>query len=153
MRYRFRTHSTDAFIQFILVFIFLTSVASCSRQPLYPAPPQSDGNISIDVAKLPLEVPQFYTYRSGDTKVNFFVIRMHDKTLSFLDACVTCYPKKRGYEDRSGYVVCRACDMSFSIYRLERGIGGCYPIKVEGTMKDRMYVIPVMALEKMADKF
>lgn len=131
----------------------LTAVSSCTRQPLHPAPPQSEGNISIDVAALPLEIPQFYTYRSGDKKVNFFVIRMHDKVLSFLDACVSCYPHKRGYAHRDGRVICRKCNTDFSIYTLEKGVGGCYPIKLQGRTEGGMFLIPIAAVEAEAGKF
>ena len=137
----------------ILILIVLTAVASCSRQPLYPAPPQSGPNVVIDVATLAPEVPKFFTYRYHDRNVNFFVLKVQDKVLSFLDACVTCYPKKRGYQDKEGYVVCRACDTSFSVYKLEKGLGGCYPIQISGKMERGNYLIPLATLEVHANKF
>ncbi|MEK6700361.1 MAG: Fe-S-containing protein [Nitrospirota bacterium] len=102
---------------------------------------------------LQLEVPQFYTYHSGGKNINFFIIKMNDKVLSFLDACASCYPKKLGYRYESGYVICRACNMSFSTHKLEKGLGGCYPIKIEGRTEKGKYLIPVSTLGKMADKF
>jgi len=137
----------------ILVIIILTAAASCSRQPLYPAPPLSGSNVVIDVSTLAPEVPQFYTYRYGDKKVNFFILKVQGKVLAFLDACVSCYSKKRGYQEKDGYVVCRACDISFSVYKLEKGIGGCYPIKIEGKTENGQYLIPLKTLESKADKF
>jgi hypothetical protein len=53
---------------------------------------------------------------------------MQDRVLSFLDACLSCYPRKLGYKYTDGYVVCRACDTTYSVFKLEKGIGGCYPI-------------------------
>jgi uncharacterized membrane protein len=137
----------------LLLLVVLTAVTSCSRQPRYPAPPQSGPYAVIDVASLTPEVPRFFTYRHQDRNVNFFVLKVQDKVFSFLDACVTCYPKKRGYQDKDGYVVCRACDMSFSVYKLEKGLGGCYPIRVSGRMEKGNYLIPLAALEGHADKF
>jgi uncharacterized membrane protein len=140
---------------FLLIGYF-TAVAllgACSRQPSYPPPPLSGKEVSIPVTSLQHEVPQFYTYPVNSKNVNFFIIRLNDKILSFLDACVTCYPKKRGYADRNGYVVCRACNMSFSIYKLEKGIGGCYPIKIEGKIEDGNYRIPISTLENAANRF
>jgi uncharacterized membrane protein len=61
--------------------------------------------------------------------------------------------EKRGYQEKDGYVVCRACDMRFSVYKLEKGIGGCYPIKIEGKTENGHYLIPVKTLEGKADKF
>jgi uncharacterized membrane protein len=137
----------------ILVLIILTVAAGCSRQPHYPAPPQFGSNVVIDISTLAPEVPQFFTYRHQDRNVSFFVLKVQDKVLSFLDACATCYPKKRGYQEKDGYVVCRACDMSFSVYKLEKGLGGCYPIKISGRMDKGNYVIPLATLEEHAGKF
>jgi uncharacterized membrane protein len=130
-----------------------TSAASCSHQPKYAAPPIQGGNIVIRTATLPLEIPQFYTYPAGGKEVNFFVIRMHDRVLAFLDACITCYPRKLGYRHEEGSVICRACDTRYSIYKLEKGIGGCFPIKLDGRTENGHYFIPVAALDRMANKF
>jgi uncharacterized membrane protein len=131
----------------------LTGVTSCSRQPIYPPPAVSDGNAVVDVSALKPETPQFFTYQYRGKNISFFLIRMNGGVQSYFDACVTCYPKKRGYQNKDGYIECRACDMHFSVYKLEKGMGGCYPIKLEGRMENGRYLIPVAALEKMEDKF
>lgn len=136
-----------------LVLVLLTAVCSCSQQPLYPPAPLSGSNVSIDISSLQNEVPLFFTYRTTNKNVNFFVLRLNDKVLSFFDACITCYPKKRGYRNEDAGVACRACNMHFSIYKLEKGIGGCYPIKLEGRADKGSYLIPVASLERMSDKF
>ena len=139
----------------VITSIIMTMIAltSCSRQPVYPAPPLSGPNVVIDVSTLSPEVPKFFTYRYRDRNVNFLILKVQDKVLSFLDACVTCYPKKRGYDDKEGYVHCRACDMSFSVYKLEKGLGGCYPIQISGTIEKGSYLIPRATLEGQVDKF
>jgi len=129
------------------------SLASCSRQPKYAAPPVEGGNIVISIAPLPLNVPQYFTYPTQGKHVDFFVIRMHDRVLSFLDACITCYPQKLGYRYEEGSVVCRACDTRYSIYKLEKGIGGCFPIKVEGKQVNGAYLIARSVLDRHAAKF
>jgi hypothetical protein len=43
--------------------------------------------------------------------------------------------------------------MDFSVHKLEKGIGGCYPIKLEGKTANGRYLIPVKTLESMAEKF
>ena len=143
----------NKFLLMALCMLVIALTASCSKQPLYPAPPLNGTNVSIEIASLPMEVPQFYTFRSGDKNVNFFVLRMKDKVLSFFDACITCYPSKRGYRYEDGYVICGACNTTYSIYKLEKGIGGCYPIRLEGKTETGRYLIPVSALERMASKF
>jgi uncharacterized membrane protein len=140
----------------IFVFVLAALVAgltSCSRPPRYEAAPISGNEVIIDISSLATEVPRFFSYPSGGRNVNFFVIRMNNGIQSFLDACVTCYPKKLGYRHEDGHVTCRACNMSFSIYKLEQGMGGCYPIKLEGRADKGAYRIAIATLEKMADKF
>jgi uncharacterized membrane protein len=127
--------------------------AACSRQPRYPAPPIEGDNIVIQTASLPPEAPQFFTYRARGKEINFFVIRLQGRVLSFLDACLSCYPRKLGYQAKDGVVVCRACDTHYSIYKLETGIGGCFPIKIEGKQVSGGYVIARAALERHAGKF
>ena len=43
--------------------------------------------------------------------------------------------------------------MSFSVYKLEKGLGGCYPIQISGKMEQGNYLIPLATLEGHANKF
>ena len=43
--------------------------------------------------------------------------------------------------------------MSFSIYKLEKGLGGCYPIKINGEVRGTSYHIPLSLIEQNAGKF
>ncbi len=128
-------------------------LSACSRQASYPSPVQIGPDIVIDTSVLELEVPKFYTYRFQNKQVNFFVIKMNDKTLSFLDACASCYPHKRGYRYENNSVLCRYCNVSFPISKLEKGLGNCYPIKINGRMEKGKYLIPAVTLEEAANKF
>jgi len=129
------------------------SLVACSSQQRFPHAPMSGEDVVIQVASLQLEVPQFYSYRAKGKDVNFFVLRMQDRVLSFLDACLTCYPRKLGYESKEGYVVCRACSTTYSVYKLEKGIGGCYPIRLEGRQEGGSYFIARSTLERHGSKF
>ena len=131
----------------------LAALGACSKQPRYPAPPIEGDHIVIRIAQFPPEVPQFYSYRSQGKEINFFVIRLQGQVLSFLDACLSCYPRKLGYDSKDGSVVCRACSTTYSIYKLEKGLGGCFPIKIEGKLEDGKYVIARSALDRHAGKF
>ncbi len=128
-------------------------LSACSRQASYPSPLQIGPDIVIDTSVLELEVPKFYTYRFQNKQVNFFVIKMDDKTLSFLDACASCYPHKRGYRYENNSVICRYCNVSFPVSKLEKGLGNCYPIKINGRMEKGKYLIPAVTLEEAANKF
>jgi len=50
-------------------------------------------------------------------------------------------------------VSCRACGLKFSVHKLEKGLGGCYPIRIEGRMENGRYLIPLASLEAEAEKF
>jgi uncharacterized membrane protein len=129
------------------------SLFSCSRPPSYPAPQTSGSNIIIDTSSLELEVPKFFTYRFQGKHVNFFVVKTPEAMLSFLDACASCYPHKMGYRCEGNEVVCRYCNTRFPIGKLAKGIGNCYPIRIEGRMENGKYVISAAMLESVADKF
>lgn len=47
--------------------------------------------------------------------------------LIFLDACTSCYSHKRGCRYKDGSVTCRNCNLKFSIYQPEKGLGNCSP--------------------------
>jgi uncharacterized membrane protein len=128
-------------------------LSACSRQVSYPAPVQIGSDIVIDMSGLEREVPKFYTFRFQDKKINFFVIKMGDRPIAFLDACASCYPNKLGYRCEENAVICRYCNVRYPISKLEKGIGGCYPIKIEGRIENGKYLIPVNTLEKAWDKF
>ncbi len=140
------------FVIVALVFL-LAAIASCSPQTLYSSPPVVGSNVVFEIAQLRPEIPVFFTYRLGDKNINFFVIDIRGKVQSFLDACVTCYPRKKGYRAEDDTVVCRACSQRFSVFTLEQGIGGCYPIKLAGRRAGTNYIIPVAAIEAQSDKF
>jgi uncharacterized membrane protein len=128
-------------------------VTACSHQPAYPPPFISGKDAVVDVFTLEQEVPRFFTYRYQGKNISFFVIKLHDKVVSFLDACASCYPHKLGYRCEDGSMVCRACGLKFSVYKLEKGLGGCYPIRIEGRLENGKYLIPLAALEAEAAKF
>lgn len=133
------------------IFLFLHT--ACTRQPEYPPAPQIGQNIVIDASGLQPEVPNFFSYNFQGKRISYFVLKIQGKVLSFLDACSSCYPHKRGYRYKDGSITCQTCDVKFSIYQLEKGLGSCFPIKIEGKMEDGKYIIPVAALEGTADKF
>jgi uncharacterized membrane protein len=138
-------------IWLVVMFSFF-SQASCSRQTVYPVPSIAGSNVVVDVSALKPEVPQFFTYQYQGKNISFFFVKIDDNILSFFDACVTCYPHKQGYRYEDG-VVCRACNQRFPIYKLEKGIGNCYPIKIAGRVENGKYLIPVATIEAGAKWF
>lgn len=133
--------------------LILLALTACSRQPVYPSPALSGRNAVIDVGALKPEVPQFFTYSYKGKNISFFVIKLNAQVLSFLDACASCYPHKMGYRSEDSAVICRECNLRFSVYKLKQGIGGCFPIHIESSSEKGRYLIPLESLEAHADKF
>jgi len=136
-----------------IIFSFVLFLAACSRHPSYPETAKIGNDAAIDIASLKQSTPEFFTYHYKRKKVNFFVMNIDGKILSFFDACERCYPKKLGYRFDNGSVVCRSCNIRFPLSEIEKGIGSCFPIKLEGHIADGKYLIPVSNLESKADKF
>ena len=138
---------------FSIVLFIIALLVSCSRQPAYPEPPLKESEVIINVNMLQSERPVFFSYRYHGKNINFFVIKIGDTILSFLDACMSCYPSKLGYRIDNGYITCRACNTRYSPSDIEQGVGGCFPIRIQGYLHDEEYHIPASHLENMADKF
>ena len=133
--------------------IFFFCVSACSRQPLYADPVRKGSVVSVDISGLRDSVPQFYSYHSLGRTVSFFIIKIDGRILSFIDACMKCHPKKRGFRFDSGSVICRACDERFPVSEIEKGFGSCYPIKLEGQVQGEEYHIPASELEEMGKRY
>ena len=148
--------SSDHVVKYVLWLVVLAavgSILSCAPVRSYPEPLMTDDQIVVQIAELTPEVPQFYTYRTRGRNVNFFVVEIDGRVLSFLDACVNCYPRKQGYQYGNGMVTCRACDTSYSVHNLEHGIGGCFLIRFEGKQENDRYIISRAGLDRHAAKF
>ncbi|MFO0752871.1 MAG: Fe-S-containing protein [Thermodesulfovibrionales bacterium] len=139
--------------RFICSLLLLALLASCSGQAAHPSAPTAGSDVIIDAASLAPDTPRFFTYRFQGKNINFFVVRYEGKVLSFLDACVTCYRSKQGYRVREGGLVCRDCGKAYTLPEVETGLGGCFPIKIKGILKEGKYHIPRAALEQAAAVF
>ena len=137
---------------FVTLFVFL-SLGACAKQPDYPEPPRLGSDVAVDVGTLRPEIPEFFTYHYQGKKINFFVVKVDEKVLSFLDACARCYPAKKGYRSDNGALICRECGVSYAVTGIEKGVGSCIPIRIEGSLQSGKYLIPLSVLEGMADKF
>jgi uncharacterized membrane protein len=137
---------------FVTLFVFL-SLGACAKQPGYPEPPRIGPDVAVEVKTLTPEVPLFFTYHYHGKKINFFVVKINGRVLSFIDACASCYPARLGYRYDNGFFVCRKCNVRYSVSEIENGVGGCFPIRIEGSLRDGKYLIPVSVLEGLADKF
>lgn len=140
-------------IIYSILFLALLLLSTCSRQPSYQKPLIRDSNVVVDISALSPGIPVFYTYFYPGKKINFFVININNKVVSFIDACENCHTAKLGYRFEEGYFICRHCNVRYPVSEIEKGIGSCFPIPVTGRIQDGQYLIHVSMLEKMADKF
>lgn len=131
-----------------LIIMMLLMLSSCSEKARYPAPSRSGDDVVINAQVLKPGVPQFFTFRHHGKNINFFVINSNGKVLSFLDACMTCYRSRLGYRFSEGYFTCKDCNKAYSVTEIEKGFGGCYPIRIPGHLKDGHYRISMRVFEK-----
>ncbi len=119
---------------------------SCSKMPVYPQAPFDGVGVRIDLKELQEKKPVFYTFYDGKDRINYFVLKLDGSYQSYFDACAKCYHKKMGYRLTDNRLVCRACDVNYSLHDLKEGIGSCYPIKLEGRVDGDVYVIGKRAI-------
>jgi len=132
---------------FILILLLATLAYSCARDSSYPEAAAKDSEIAVDTASLQPDVPKFFSYSGPDGKIDFFVIRIDGAVYSFLDACLSCTPRK-GFSFSHGYFTCKVCGTKYSVGEVKHGIGGCYPIRVPGEQRRDKYYIKVSSLDR-----
>ncbi len=101
-----------------------------------------DGLFRIDASGISPEEVRFFNYAADGKSVVFFLARTRDGDIrTAFDACITCYPYKRGYRCEEGRVVCVQCNTAFGLDELSRGKGNCVPIAIEHTLDGETVVI------------
>lgn len=145
------THADSALWTILVLVSFLGS--ACTSQQTYAAPTVVGANAVIEISSLQTATPLFLTYRFNGKRINFFVLRLDSGVTSYLDACASCYHHQQGYRPDDGAVTCRYCNMKFPIYKLEKGLGSCYPIKLAGKVEQGKYLISLSALQDAAKMF
>jgi uncharacterized membrane protein len=140
-------------VLFSVLCAMLAMVSACRQQPVYPPPAVRGHEVIVDLSALKNNIPLFQTYQYNGKNISFFVMALEGRVVSFFDACASCYRHKMGYRYDDGFVTCRYCNMKFALHKLEKGLGGCYPIKIEGITGRVEYRIPKALLEKGAYLF
>lgn len=121
----------------VAAFLF----CACASKPAYQEAPVSGDYVRIVVSSLKEATPEFYSLGDpGEGRVDFFVLRIQGRVESYLDACARCGAKKKGFRVERGNIVCNACGVSYPLDSL-KGVGSCYPLPLEGEVRDDLYVI------------
>jgi len=112
------------------------------------------GKVRIPLAQVTDGKAHFYTYESGGTKVNYFVLASPDGTVrAAFDACDVCYPNKKGYHQSGDFMQCNNCGRRFRSDQVNVVEGGCNPSPLERKVVDGQLVITTTALEAGAHYF
>jgi uncharacterized membrane protein len=97
--------------------------------------------------------PRFYSVSLDGTKVKFFLVRVNGEPQSYFDACLSCYQRKQGFREEEGYMICKSCSVKYPVEELRTGIGGCYAIRLPGSVHQGSYSITREALKAGAKYF
>ena len=126
----------------------LAILCSCSAPPKGQLVLARDGVVSIDTRALARGQARFYHYNKDGKDIVFFVARPDTGEVKVaFDACVTCYPNKKGYRLEAGSVVCIHCGTAFKIDELDVGKGNCIPIKIRHTTRGDTVLIDQKDIE------
>ncbi|RMG04285.1 MAG: DUF2318 domain-containing protein [Nitrospirae bacterium] len=128
----------------LLLFVALTT---CVSKPEYPSPPVRGGSVVVKTAGMKAGEPVFYTVKIDGVGVSFFVLKLDGTIRSYLDACMKCYPHKKGYRVDGFYLECRYCGVRYPLDNLDQGVGSCYPIPVNGKLNGNEYIISLSELK------
>jgi uncharacterized membrane protein len=139
-------------LSFIVLSLSLIPL-SCESQPRYPHASFEGDRVVIATDTLRELAPEFYTAAVDGKRVNFFVMMKDGEVYSFFDACRECYRKKLGFLVDDGHIMCRACKVRYPIDKFMKGIGNCYPIRLEGATDSGRYTIAREALRKGVELF
>jgi uncharacterized membrane protein len=137
-----------------IVVLFLTGCGQ-PNQAVYPVIPPEEGEVRVDLSAIGKGSGSFFSYpASSGRNVDYFVYKDSSGTArGVLDACRTCYRWRKGYRLEGDHVVCRKCDMEFTLDGLHEGTGSCVPIGIRSSTDNDTLIIPVTELEAGARYF
>jgi len=120
----------------------------------YPLVAAEAGAVTIPVAQVSDGRAHFFSYRSGDAQVNFFVLKSRDGLLrAAFDACDVCYQAKKGYRQEGDVMVCNNCNQQFRSDLINEVKGGCNPAPLARTVEGERIVIAAADLAAGARYF
>ncbi len=134
--------------RFLVVLAVLLFSFACNSKKAYNAPDIRDGYAVINIAELKDATPQFFSLKIQNKRIDFFVLKLGSAIESYLDACIKCYPHKKGYSADGFYLVCQYCNVRYPLDSLKTGVGSCYPIPIQGELKRQEYRISLDRLRK-----
>jgi uncharacterized membrane protein len=107
------------------------------------------GNVTVPLAQVSDGKAHYFSYRSGEAYVNFFLLQSHDGVVrAAFDACDVCFHARKGYRQEGDSMVCNNCGMKFRSDMINEVKGGCNPAPIERSVADGRIVIAAADLEQ-----
>jgi uncharacterized membrane protein len=120
----------------------------------YPMVAAEGGAVTIPVTQVNDGKAHYFSYRSGEANVNFFVLKSQDGVIrAAFDACDVCYHAKKGYRQEGDSMVCNNCNMKFSSDLINEVKGGCNPAPIQRSVVEGKIVIAAADLAQGAKYF
>lgn len=108
----------------------------------YPMVTAEGGTVAIPAAQVNDGKAHYFSYRSGDAYVNFFLLKSQDGVIrAAFDACDVCFHARKGYRQEGDSMVCNNCNMKFSSDLINEVKGGCNPAPIQRSVADGNIVI------------
>ncbi|MCG6551239.1 MAG: DUF2318 domain-containing protein [Candidatus Magnetominusculus sp. LBB02] len=118
------------------------ALSGCKKQDNYiSAQFTGDTFTTSSIASLQDKTPVFYSYADGARQIRFFVVKVNGRVSSYFDVCNTCKEHNRGYRADKEFIECRNCQIQIAYEDLNTGVGGCYPIPLQGREENGAYSI------------
>ena len=114
----------------------------------------TDGMVTVPVAGLSDGKARFYSVRSGEKLVPFFVVQGADGVIrAALDACDVCFESRLGFRQEGDVMICNACGNRFPVTLVNVERGGCNPVGLNAAVRGDQVTIQFADLEVGARYF
>lgn len=138
----------------VVVIVGAFLLTSGGKSPGFAQAQAVGDTVKIPLAQVSDGKAHFYSYDSGGTKVNYFVLQSKDGTVrAAFDACDVCYPYKKGYHQSGDALQCNNCGRIFPADQINVLQGGCNPAPLQRKVEGGDLVIDTADIEAGADYF
>lgn len=103
------------------------------------------GEITFPASQFDDGKARFFQYEAGDgVTIKYFVLKSSDGVIrAAFDACDSCWPAGKGYQQQGDDMVCRNCRRHFPSAQVNEVRGGCNPAPLKREVRDGKVVIRV----------
>ncbi|MFN3740663.1 MAG: Fe-S-containing protein [Thermodesulfovibrionales bacterium] len=123
-------------VRFLIFFLSGIFLVSCTKEEPFQRinPVNDEFVISHDKSD---GIPHFYRAEVEGRKIDFFVIKLNGQLMVFLNRCRKCFNSGLGFRFEDRHIRCRACNVTYPVKEISKGIGSCYPLPVKARSEGR----------------